>query len=93
MINAHWDKEAEQTRVSIRGDEEYFVNELGAILRSAAAQIKVHGISLEAISVIMDNTNLMVEALKEAAPKAAKRSIKDLAKDIGDYYEKNHDNN
>ena len=93
MIHAHMDYNFEQTRVTIRGDEESFINELCAILYAASDNIKKFNISLEAISVIMDNTNLMVEALKEAAPKAAKRSIKDLAKDIGDYYEKNHDNN
>lgn len=93
MINAHLDNNLERTRVTIKGDEESFINELCSILSASADQIKQHSLSLGSISVIMDNTNLMVEALKEAAPKAAKRSIKDLAKDIGDYYEKNHDNN
>lgn len=85
----------EEIKVQLTGDGGTFVNELAAVLKGAAATIELHEneIPLEAISVIMDNTNLMVEALKEAAPKAAKRSIKDLAKDIGDYYEKNHDNN
>lgn len=93
MIHAHMDNNIEQTRVTIKGTDESFINELCAILQASSENLKKCDISLEAISVIMDNTNLMVEALKEAAPKAAKRSIKDLAKDIGDYYEKNHDNN
>lgn len=89
MINAHVDFNAEQVIVTIKGTDESFINELCAILQAASENLKKLDISLEAISVIMDNTNKMVEALKEAAPKAAKRSIKDL----GDYYEKNHDNN
>ena len=82
-------------QVQFQGTEESFVNEVCGIMKSTAIHIRQHSddIPLEAISFLMDYINLTVEALKEAAPKAAKRSIKDLAKDIGDYYEKNHDNN